>query len=182
MMKIRKKKTKQTLRKKEIKFEKSKILLVILAAALYYIAYLLKFPNSAWLAITIVFLVLLFKNFSKKDGIEAIMYYIILILLVFPITAFLLDAALAYQIFALVINSAIFIFIILGLKKTSRWGFYLSLLIFAISIASAFSGSYSLIGFAFSLSWAIQLLRISVSIVFMISAFIYLIKERRYFR
>ena len=167
----------------EIHIEFKYLMIVVLAAMLSYVAYYLKYP-STWAAIlNIGLLVLLILDFHDINGVKVIIYAMILSVLSLPITVFLLNMPLLYQLIIFVINMVLMVFIAIGLKHLKRWGFYVAIVVFALSIVSLVAMILPVLGqFTWDQFFITLTLKQLFSGIFYALSIAYLIKHRNYFK
>jgi hypothetical protein len=173
----------KSLKISEIHIEFKYIMLVILAAMINYVAYYLKYPNVWGSLVNIVLLGLLIYDFKNIDGLKVIVYSIILSILSLPITVFMLKIPLVYQLIVFLINTILMVVIAVGLKHLRKWGFYISIITFILSIASLVMMVWPSINyFTPNIYYISLLLKQSISTIFYVLAIVYILKHRDYFK
>ena len=166
----------------EIKIEFKYVLLTFVAALMGYIADFFRFPNSWTFALTLGFLILLIVNFNKRNGISILIYFMIWNALVLPLFIFSMKVALVSQILFLVINLVAYYLIISGLRRLKKWGFYLTIIVFALSLVNIiFALISSQTTFVFNLPNMLVLAKNIILLVFLITSVAYVIKSKKSF-
>ena len=169
-------------RPSEIHIEFKYLVIVILAAMISYVAYYLKYP-STWAAIlNLALIVLILVDYKNADGFKVIIYAMILSILSLPVTVFSMAVPLAYQLVIFALNIVLMVFITLGVKQLRKWGFYLALAVFALSILSLVMQLVPLFSqFSQGQFFITTLAKQFFSMVFYGLAIGYLVVNRRYF-
>jgi hypothetical protein len=167
----------------ELHMDFKHMMLIIVAALLSYLALLLRVSNTWSAIINITLLVLLLCFFKSKEGVLIIVSAMVLSVLTLPITVISMSAGLVPKIIIFVINLALLVLIALGLKHLKNWGFYLSIVVFILSIVSlAFITVPYIQAFAWKLEYIAVVLRYLSMIIFYAASIWFLIKHRKYFR
>lgn len=180
---MKKRKTNTKSEKTSIKIEPKYIMLVFIAAAITYFSYYLRFPNSWSIFISLVFLVLLLKNFYTRNGIIVLLCAMLLDALVLPIVVNSTAINLEYRIAVFAINLIIFVVVATGLYKMKKWGFYAGIIVFALAaLSSLFSSMQILKQLVFTLSGILFFANNLFAFILQIAALAYIIKSKRYFQ
>jgi predicted neutral ceramidase superfamily lipid hydrolase len=166
----------------KIKLNLIYIILSILGGLLAYLAYSLKFPNTFNAIISIIFLVALIKNYKKISGINVLIYMLIMNAVITPLSAVLFPLNLIAQIIIFAINLIFIVALIIGLKSLKIWACYLALIAFILSAVNNIMALITSIpGVVFPAS-ILFILQIVLAVAFALTAFVYLIKSRKYFK
>lgn len=167
----------------KIILSRNALIFTVIAAAMSYLAYYLRFPNSWTVLLMLVLSLALLKNFSSLRGVNVIIYSIIVTALLLPLNIFVLNVTLAYKIAAFIINLIIIIFVANGLRQMRKWGFYLTIIVFAFSLINIVMPIFSLLSkFDLTLPYSMTLANLIFSAAFSVLSLAYLIKSRKYFR
>lgn len=166
----------------EVKLEAKYIILTLIAAAISYLAYYLRFPNSWSVFLMLVFSIILLKNFNSIRGVNVVIYMIIFTALILPLNIFVLNVSIGYKITAFIINLIIINFVANGLKRLRKWGLYLSIIVFALSLINIAVSIFLLVSrFISTLSYYASLASLVSSLAFSLLSICYLIKSKGYF-
>ena len=168
---------------KEIHIEFKYLMIIIFVAMLSYVLYYFKFPNTWAALINLTLVVLLIMDFKDIKGVKVIVYAMILSVLLLPTTVFMLNMPVIYQLIVFLVNITLMILIAIGLKNLRRWGYYLGIIIFILSVISLVLTTIpALKGFVWNQFFVTITLKQLTSAVFFALAAVYLLKHRRYFR
>jgi len=156
----------------------------VILGILYYVAYFLKFPNTYMILVYAIFLTALIKDFNNEKGIDVLVYVIMFSIIVMPLLTFVQGNVTIYLASSFVISMTALVFAIIGLRNMKKFGFYLTIILFGLSLVNT---AYFMIPFfknftSFSPTFLIQLIRNLGSIALLVLSIIYLIKSRGYFK
>lgn len=175
----------EKVRSKGMKINFWYLILVVLASVLTYIAQYLKFPNTWTIIFVLAFIVLILKNFNKKKGIDVLVYFLMWNVLTLPlILLFMSFISSPLNWVYMIVNMLVNFLMITGLMINKKWGLWLSVVVFDLSIFVILSSLFLIPTNYFNpiTIYAILALgRTLILLVFMILSVVYLIKARKYF-
>jgi hypothetical protein len=155
-------------------------MIVILAAMLSYFAYFIGYPNQWAFILNLALIGLLLYDFGNIDGTKVVIYALIFSVLALPINIFLLKASPYSPLILFGINMVMMLSIAAGLYYLKRWGFYVSIVMFALSIIGLIVMLLPILsGTNFQLFWGLRQLS---SLIFFALSLVYVIKHRNYFK
>jgi hypothetical protein len=158
------------------------VILVVVAALLSYIALFLKYPNTWSMILNLLLIGLLVYYLKSENGVIVIILAMLLSILTLPITIISMQVPLLYQIMIFAINAILMILIIFGLKHLTKWGYYLSIAVFAISILSLVATTLTIMSTTGWSGFSVTVLfRQATMIIFYILAVVYLILAHKIF-
>ena len=168
---------------KELKLENKYIYLAFAAGLLYYAAYYLKFPNSYSAIISLFMVSFLAMGFKKTDGLKVIICSLIISLMTLASSAFSTSLPITYQMMVFSINLVILLLMIFGLKSLRKWGYYLSIAIFSVSIINLILVlvGYNMTYFSWSIQGIAMNLKNVLSLAFAAASITFLIRFRKSF-
>lgn len=125
----------EKVRSKGMKINFWYLILVVLASVLTYIAQYLKFPNTWTIIFVLAFIVLILKNFNKKKGIDVLVYFLMWNVLTLPlILLFMSFISSPLNWVYMIVNMLVNFLMITGLMINKKWGLWLSVVVFDLSI------------------------------------------------
>jgi hypothetical protein len=181
-MKKSKSVSKTTSKSKDLHIGFKYILLIVIAVLLSYITLLLKIQNYWSVIVNIALILLLWYNFRTHEGVLVIVSAMILSALTLPITVFSLSRSQEVQLIVFSVNMILVLLMALGLKHLTKWGLYLSIVVFAVSVVSLSIITYVyLASLSLSLFSVFALLKYLTQIIFYVTSVWFLLKHRKYF-
>ena len=171
-----KKKLKKRNKEKKIKLEWKYVFLSLLAGALYYVAYLIKVPNSYSILVSLTLVSFLFMNFSDLKGVSIIIYSMIIAAMLLPKTIWLMPFNILAKIGILGINLFLIFVIIYGLVNLKRWAAVLSILTSLISTYQlVYAAIFVLKATTFNIYVLLFIIRNFISLMLLFMIIVYLL-------